>query len=423
MKRRTLLKSISWAGLVGWMAPQVAYPAQPHRPGPSAPYRLSGPDERAYWVALLDKIATPVLSNISQGLLRKNMVMEVSPIYDTRGTEVGYLEAFGRLVAGMAPWLALADDDSGESAIRQRLRQQALAGIVHGANPDSPDYFTWHTGAQPLVDAAFLAQAMLRAPLALWEPLDDITKQRLIHELKALRRVRAYENNWLLFAAITEAFLLSIGEQHEQGKIDYAIDRHEEWYVGDGWYSDGPKFSFDHYNGYVIQSMLVDVLAVSVAKGNHTQEVYDRALKRMQRYGEHQERMISPEGTYPVVGRSATYRTGAFQPLAQLALMDKLPDWIAPAQVRCALTAVKKNIFVDATFTKDGYLTLGLVGDRQQDLADQYSNTGSMYITSQSFLPLGLPPEHPFWSGPFTEWTMCRAWSGEPIKRDYHVQY
>ena len=103
--------------------------------------------------------------------------------------------------------------------------------------------------------------------------------------------------------------------------------------------------------------------------------------------------------------------------------MEKLTKDIKPAQVRSALTAVKKNVFIDSTFTENGWLTLGLVGNQQQDMADSYSNTGSMYLTSLSFLPLGLPPEHEFWSAPFEEWTMRKLWEGKPVKKDYKVMY
>jgi hypothetical protein len=82
-----------------------------------------------------------------------------------------------------------------------------------------------------------------------------------------------------------------------------------------------------------------------------------------------------------------------------------------------------KNMFIPKTFTKDGWLTMGLVGDQQKDLADYYSNTGSMYITSLVFLVLGLPASSEFWSGAFTEWTQRRAWSGKPFPKDYAVNY
>lgn len=139
---------------------------------------IEGGDDRAYWVAILTQMAQPILENISKETFRKNMPMSVSPTFDSRDSGVGYLEAFGRLVAGMAPWLALPDDGSEEGAWRKRFREQVLLGIQHGTDPASADYFTWRgSSSQTLVDAAHLAQAFLRAPHALWEPLPEITKK------------------------------------------------------------------------------------------------------------------------------------------------------------------------------------------------------------------------------------------------------
>lgn len=382
-------------------------------------------NDRQYWVQLLAKIASPILSNMSKGELKKNMPIEFSPTWDNRNKDVAYMEAFGRLIAGLAPFLSLPSDDTEEGKIRQRLLLQTQQSLAHAVNPGSPDYLYWGSPSsrQPLVDAAFIAQALLAAPDALWKPLDTFTQQRVITEFKKLRTIEPYNSNWLLFAAIIETFLLSIGEEINAARIDTAIDAINKWYVGDGWYSDGAIFHFDHYNGYVIQPMLVEVLRVNVAKGRKDKELFDTAYKRMQRYAAIQERFISPEGTFPVVGRSSTYRVGAFQPLAKLALDNTLPTDISPAQVRCALTAVMKRIFIPSTFTKDGWLTLGLVGDQQNGIADSYSNTGSMYLTSYAFLPLGLPATHEFWSAPFAEWTQRKAWSGKPFAKDHAVDY
>jgi hypothetical protein len=386
----------------------------------------SGQETRAYWVDILSRMAEPILSNISKGEFRKNMPLEVSPTFDKRDRGVGYLEAFGRLLAGMAPWLALEDDDSSEGKIRRKFRDQALLGIQHGVDPRSPDYFTWHTDTtkQTLVDAAYLAQAFLRAPKALWEPLPAQTKAQVIKELTGLRRIVPNESNWLLFAAIPETFLYSIGEDVDRKRIDYAVNKFDkEWYVGDGWYSDGPKFSFDHYNGYVIHCMQVETLLYNLSASPHYQKMYDRAYKRMQRYSHHLERMITPEGAYLIVGRSSTYRNSAFQPLASVALDKKLPEDISEGQVRAGLTAVLKSIFVPETFQSTGWLTMGVVGNQQDNLADYYTNAGSMYMASLSFLPLGLPANDSFWTCPDEDWTSRKAFKGEPFPKDYYVTY
>jgi len=169
--------------------------------------------------------------------------------------------------------------------------------------------------------------------------------------------------------------------------------------------------------------MLVDILKVLVQKNMAEKEDYDQALKRMVRFAEFQERIISPEGTYPPFGRSITYRTGAFQALSQIALMEQLPQYILPAQVRCALTKVMHNMFdSDSNFDKNGWLVLGFNG-HQPEVADTYTSTGSLYMATLGFLALGLPATNVFWSSSAAEWTSKKAWNGQSFKKDYHVDY
>lgn len=429
MKRRNFI------GLSTLTAATGLFPSAAAIAGGSIHHKDDKVTDRDYWADTLYKIASPILSNMSKGQLRKNMPVEYSPIWDHRDKSVAYMEAFGRLIAGLAPWLVLPDDKTREGGQRKELRDQALQCLANSVDQANPDYLNWNTEGQPLVDASYIALAFLRAPAALWQPLDHTTKQRYIAEFKGLRRVKPAYNNWLLFAATIEAFLLSIDEQYDPLRIDIALHKMEEWYAGDGWYNDGPHFHFDYYNGYVIHPMLTEIQktlqdkdkVVMIQTSAHDVKTndspYGLAIRRMQRYSEFLERLISPEGTYPAFGRSVTYRVGAFQPLVQLALHDQLPEGIVPAQVRSALTAVMKRMFgMPGVFTADGWLQLGFAG-HQPGIADYYSNSGSMYIASLGFLPLGLPADHAFWTGPFTDWTSRKAWSGQPFKKDYAVDY
>lgn len=389
-------------------------------------------NDRLYWAKLLYKIAEPVLKNLGEGTLVKNWKVEYSPTWDNRNANVAYLEGFARTIVGVAPWLALPDEDSEEGKLRQKLRGYVLKSIENSVNPSHPDYMLWRKEGQTLVDAAFLAQALLKAPDALWKPLDNLTQKRVIEEFTLLRRVVPPNNNWVLFAAIVEVFLLSIGQDADRYRIEFGVRKIEDWYVGDGWFKDGEVFHTDYYNSFVIQPMMVDVLAtwLDVNKrqnptGNHQalQERYTRAVKRMQRHADFLERLISPEGSFPAFGRSVTYRLGAFQALTHAALIHQLPEPVSPAQVRCALTAVMKRMFAqEGIFDKDGWLTLGFAG-HQPGIADSYSNAGSMYLTTLGFLPLGLPATDPFWVDPDAEWTQQKAWSGKPFKKDAAVSY
>lgn len=378
-------------------------------------------DDRQYWVDLLYRTAAPILENMSKGELKKNMDVELSPTWiKGRNTNVVYLEAFGRLMAGIAPWLALPDDNTKEGKLRKKMRDWALKSYKNAVDPNSKDYLLWKGENQILCDAAYLVNSFMRAPQALWQPLDQETKQRYIEILKSLRSIRPAYNNWLLFRGMVETFLISIGESYDGYAVEVALQKMNEWYLGDGWYSDGPEYSLDYYNGYVMHPMYVEMLEVVEKKRINSPVKLELALRRMQRYNVLLERLISPEAAYPAMGRSMTYRMGAFQTLALAAWKFELPKQLSNGQVRSALTAVMKRMFANTeNFTPNGYLQLGFVG-HQPNIADYYTNNGSLYMTSLVFLPLGLPADHPFWTDPAQPWTSQKAWEGAPFPKDYH---
>lgn len=383
--------------------------------------------DRELWCDILYRMAAPVLSNMSEGKLQENMLVELSPTWDGRDKRVTYMECFGRLMAGLAPWLSLPDDDTEESKQRKQLREWALKSYAHAVNPESKDYLLWRKEGQPLVDAAYIAESFLRGYDALWTPLDSLTKQRYIKEFTQLRRVNPPYTNWLLFSSTIECFLKKAGARKDAYRITSALRKVEEWYVGDGWYSDGPDFAFDFYNSFVLHPMYVECLEVMTDGGkksgwNLKADNFNRGIKRMQRFGIILERFVSPEGAFPVFGRSITYRTAVLQPLALLAWRGWLPKELPNGQIRAAMTAVMNRMFGDnRNFNEKGFLTLGFNGS-QPHISDWYTNNGSLYMASLAFLPLGLPAEHPFWTDASQAWTSKKAWGGEEFPKD-HAYY
>ena len=380
--------------------------------------------DRELWAGILYQMAAPVLSNMSEGKLQENMLVELSPTWDGRDKRVTYMECFGRLMAGLAPWLSLPDDDTAEGIQRKQLREWALKSYAQSVDPESKDYLLWRKEGQPLVDAAYIAESFLRGYDALWVPLDDLTKQRYIAEFQQLRRVDPPYTNWLLFSSTVECFLKKAGAQTDYYRITSALRKVDEWYVGDGWYSDGEDFAFDYYNSFVIHPMYVECLEVMTNGGkqniwNVKGGNFPNALKRMQRFGMILERFVSPEGTFPVFGRSITYRTGVLHPLALLSLRGWLPKELPAGQVRAAMTAVIQRMFGDnRNFNAEGYLTLGFNGS-QPNISDWYTNNGSLYLASLAFLPLGLPADAPFWTDAPQPWTSKKAWGGEDFPKDH----
>lgn len=373
---------------------------------------------RAYFVSSLLRIADPVLQALSKNELKKQMPVETTAgAWDDR-THVTYLEAFGRLLSGMASWLELGPDGTDEGKLREKYIQLSLRSIHNATDPASPDFMNFSEDKQPLVDAAFLAQALLRAPNQLWNRLAPATQQNVLTALKSSRSISPYYSNWLLFTATVEAALLKFEGQADMVRIEYALNKHKEWYLGDGHYGDGPEFHWDYYNSFVIQPMMLDIFKTLNEAGFDEKKNYELTLNRARRYAAIQERLISPEGTYPPIGRSLAYRFGAFQLLSQIALWKQLPEEISPAQVRSALHAVvNRQIEAPGTFDKEGWLRIGFFG-HQPNIGEGYISTGSLYLCSEAFLVLGLKPEDPFWADPAEAWTQKKIWSGEEIPID-----
>ncbi len=373
---------------------------------------------REYYVSSLTKIADPVLKALSKDKLKEKMPVERSPgAWDDR-THVTYLEAFGRLMSGMAPWLELGSDDTEEGKLREKYIALSLKSLENAVDPKADDFMNFSNDKQPLVDAAFLAQALLRAPNQLWEKSDSKTQKHIIEALKSTRSITPYYSNWLLFTAMVEAALLKFDGEADMVRMEYALTKHMEWYLGDGMYGDGPNFHWDYYNSFVIQPMMLDILKTLNEEGINKERDFKEVTRRAKRYAEIQERLISPEGTYPPIGRSLAYRFGAFQSLSQIALWEELPEEIKPAQVRSALHAViKKQIEAEGTFDENGWLRVGFFGS-QNNIGEGYISTGSLYLCSEAFLVLGLSPENAFWSAPAAPWTQKKIWNGEAIPID-----
>lgn len=372
---------------------------------------------RQIWLSAMLKIADPVLRHLAEGTLKATMPTAFHP--DRK--DFMHLEALGRTMCGVAPWLELTDVPAGEAAVQAEYRALSRKAIAMAVDPASPDYMNFTEGyGQALVDAAFLSHAIVRAPEQLYRQLPGEARRHLADALRATRRFTPCVTNWLLFSSMVEAALYVMGEpDYDLTRVEYGLRMFERWYVGDGHYGDGDLFHMDYYNSFVIQPMLVDILRTFREVREDYPALHDLCIARAARYAEELERFINADGTYPVVGRSVTYRFGAFQALSQAAQEHFLPSTLPAAQVRCALTAVIRRVMenpdmVDAC----GWLRPGVYGE-QPGLAEGYICVGSLYLCQSVFLPLGLPETDPFWADADLPWTARRIWSGMDVPCDH----
>ena len=371
--------------------------------------------ERAEYLSYLVKTVLPVLEAAG-----KEELIATFPIEEREGTNragCSYFEWIGRLVCGIAPWLEAEISDPEEERLRKTCTDLTLRAIQAQFDPASPDYagFDEKIPAQPqfLVDLAFLAQGILRAPKVLKDAIDAETRSRILDVLVCSRKIQPYPCNWILFSAVVEALIQAWTGNYAEEPVRYGLTQMDAWYKGDGIYGDGPELAVDYYNSYVIHPMLQTL-------ADHFPELcgpelVSRIRARSLRYARIQYMMIAADGTFPATGRSITYRCGAFHHLADCALRHQCSEEITPGDVREALGRVIQRTLTPEDFRPDGALWIGLSG-HQPGLGEDYISTGSLYLCVTAFLPLGLAPADPFWmEAP----SSADPWSGRDCLRDH----
>ncbi len=379
--------------------------------------------DREQWINFVERVSNPVLEALSRQQLRRTMPVEAAAGHEKERAIGSPLEAFGRLLSGLTPWLELDSspaESAKEAALRGRYRSWAKQAIASALDPSSPDYMRFGESSQTLVDSSFLALALLRAPKQLLDTMTPATRARLVSALESERKIQPPLSNWLLFSALNEVLLRRLGATWEKSRIDDALQKHQSWYLGDGTYGDGPRYHADFYNSYVIHPYLL-ALMDELHDEPAWRDTAPAIVERARRYAAIQERTISPAGEFPVLGRSITYRAGAFHLLADVARRHLLPSSVPPGAVRCALTAVQQRTLTPTgTFSPEGWLQIGLAG-HQPSLGENYISTGSLYLCSAVWLPLGLPPSDQFWADPAADWTQKRVWAGLDAPADHAI--
>jgi hypothetical protein len=364
-------------------------------------------DVRTLWLEQLRRIAMPVLEGFaSKTLLRVFVQQTPGPEYN-RPPNAAHVEAFCRVFMGVAPLFAADASADGDDVRRATLA--AWTAVVDDG------YINWDCGDQLMVEAANLAYAFLLYPRS-WQVLPAATRAGVFGILGRAAAIKPCNNNWLLFKCAIDTFLHKHGKVAGLDAVHRLMDTFETWYVGDGWYKDGPGFHMDYYNSFVILPFLYVIYNELRQRGGRPvhQTRFDAVVGRVRRHAEFLERLIATDGTFPLFGRSMVYRTAAFHALAFCATHVGLPSSLRPGQVRRALGQVHERMFAlredGAQFDAAGFLNLGFNG-AQPEVANRYSNNGSCYFTCLSFMPLAAGPTHPFWSDADAPFTQEIAWT------------
>ncbi len=378
------------------------------------PEPQTGAEDREYTIKMMQRIVDPILKPLSQNEL-KSVMPRRDWETDDKEFYTTYIQAFGRSLSGMAQWLALGVDDTPEGQLRKRYGELSRQCLINATDPDAADYMFYNNTFQQIVHIAYIAYPLLVAPEVLWNPLTDKQKENVITALKKHRQHTLTKfHNWVLFCSTIECAIWKLTGECNMEDIDLAVNKHKEWYLGDGLYGDGEDFHWDYYNSFVIQPLLLETLWVCKEMNSDHATYLPKALIRANRYAEVLEHMISPEGTFPVIGRSSIYRIAVFQHVGYVGARFGLPKTLSPGGTRAALTAVVKSMMeAPGTFDENGFLNAGVVG-QQERAVDVYNFTGALYMCAMGLTHLGIAADDPFWCAPAEKWFQQRVWSGDP---------
>ncbi|TDD53511.1 DUF2264 domain-containing protein [Nonomuraea terrae] len=357
------------------------------------PLRLPPPDERlsghtgwtrTHWEAMADHLLDSVLPYATDGFAQFRLPGRASrsgPVSDG-------LEGFARTFLLAAFRIAGAGGD-----VPAALLERYAAGLAAGSDPAHP--YAWPAltdMSQQLVEAASVALALHETRPWLFDRLPSAERERVVAWLAGFVGRRTPDNNWVLFRVIVEQFLAEVGGPYEPGEITGGLERIEDWYAGDGWYSDGKGKNFDYYGGWALH--LYPSLWARMAGDTARQEVY---ATRLRRFLEQYQHFFAADGGPVHQGRSLTYRFATVAPLWLGVLTGASP--LPPGRTRRIAGGVLRHFAERGVPDERGLLTLGWYGPFRP-IAQDYSGPASPYWASKAFLGLLLPADHPVWTDP-----------------------
>jgi hypothetical protein len=302
------------------------------------------------------------------------------------------IEGFARTFLLAAFRIAGAGCDRDNSNMR-RLIDRYASGLAAGS--DNSNMRRWPAiteRSQLMVEAAAIAVALHETRPWLWDKLDQRTQDAVARWLGGFVGKRTHPNNWILFQVVTEEFLRSVGGPHDPDEIERGLDTIEEWYAGDGWYTDGAGQNFDYYIGWAMHLYPLLWSRIAGDADGGRARVYAGRLREF--LGQYQY-FFGADGAPVHQGRSLTYRYACVAPLWLGELTGATP--LEPGQTRRIASGAVRHFTERGVPDADGLLSLGWYG-RFLPVTQSYSGPGSPYWASKAFVGLLLPPEHPAWT-------------------------
>ena len=271
------------------------------------------------------------------------------------------------------------------------------SGLLAGTSPASAN--PWpriDVTRQAMVEAASLVLGLHVTRPWLWDTLSTQEQDQVIAWLGHSAGMAVPDNNWVMFKVMVQEFIASTGRPFHEEDINNGLARIEDWYVADGWYSDGDGQRFDYYAGWAMH--LYPCLWMLMAAPRVPELAAQKAAlyrERLARYLQDFPYFFGGNGAPLFQGRSLIYRFGATAPLWLGALMGVSP--LAPGATRALGSAALRYFNDGGAFGANNVLGCGWFGTFRP-MTQIYSGPASPYWTSKGFLGLLLPADHPVWT-------------------------
>ncbi|MEV0204402.1 DUF2264 domain-containing protein [Streptomyces sp. NPDC050788] len=346
-------------------------------------------EDRAHW----EQVADRLLLAVRPYATADHALIDLPGTPSVNGRHSDGLEGFARtfLLAGFRLAGAAGADP-------HDLAGWYAAGLAAGTDPKNPG--RWPTFAecnQAKVEAASIAIALHETRAWLWDRLDESVRQRTLDWLAAMVGDAMPGNNWIWFQGVTEAFARTAGGTWSQEDVDRIIALTDEWYAGNGWYSDGltggEHRNFDHYNGWAMH--LYPLWFCRILGDAAPSGVLDRYRTRLRRFLQDQRLLVGGNGSPVIQGRSLTYRHAALASLWTGTLFDATP--LAPGETRAVASRMLDHFLGHGAVDERNLLTLGWHRPFRGVL-QVYSGPASPYWASKGFMGLALAADHPVWT-------------------------
>ncbi|TVY68480.1 hypothetical protein Focb16_v002151 [Fusarium oxysporum f. sp. cubense] len=343
------------------------------------------------------RAATAIIKPLDQYRSKSKARVKLYP-----STAAGFDDVAAQLEGFARPLWAISGlvDKSTDPSLRSWLR-----GIEAGVDPENPEYWG-HLGSfdQRMVEMESMAFALLMEPQVILSSLNSESLENLKQWLKQINNFDMPQNNWRWFRVLVNLALTKVlGSDEEKARqaMDADFELLDQFYLGEGWSSDGvwgdDRKQADYYSGsFAIQFAQLLYVRCAVDDEERVAKYRQQAMDFASEYW----RYFDTNGAAIPFGRSMTYRfaCGAFW--SALALSD-----IQSPNSRISLGAVKGLLLrhlrwwakQPEIFNSDGTMNIGYAYPNMY-MSEDYNSRQSVYWCLKSFVVLGLPLDHPFWT-------------------------